>query len=99
MYYEKHLRVDLANRADSVLDYKRTVFIGSLPFDVEEESLWEFFSDLEKEIECVRVVRDKATNVGKGIAYVPTLLCIICLKFLWLSFFVMDLSASPPVCA
>lgn len=37
--------------------------------DVEEEELWEFFKDCG-EIEGVRVVRDKATNLGKGVGYV-----------------------------
>jgi nucleolar protein 12 len=42
--------------------------VGSLAFDVEEESLWTWFASCGP-IDGVRVVRDKATNVGKGFGY------------------------------
>ncbi|KAG2221859.1 hypothetical protein INT45_003573 [Circinella minor] len=68
VFKDKHLRVDSAINPKSH-DRKRSVFVGSLPFDAEEEELWEFFKDCG-EIESVRIVRDKTTNIGKGIAYV-----------------------------
>ncbi|KAK9322709.1 hypothetical protein V1517DRAFT_322600 [Lipomyces orientalis] len=63
-----HIRVDsVAHPAKQ--DSKRSVFIGNLDFDAEEESLWEHFGKVG-EIEYVRVIRDSKTNVGKGFAYV-----------------------------
>lgn len=50
-------------------DRKRSVFVGSLPFDAEEEELWKFFADCGA-IDNVRLIRDKKTNIGKGIGYV-----------------------------
>ncbi|RKP20944.1 hypothetical protein ROZALSC1DRAFT_5348, partial [Rozella allomycis CSF55] len=47
----------------------KCIFVGNLPFNVKEESLWQYFSSCG-DIVNVRVVRDKATSVGKGIAYV-----------------------------
>ncbi|OZJ04025.1 hypothetical protein BZG36_03759 [Bifiguratus adelaidae] len=68
LWEEKHLRAD---RADSskAFDKKRSVFIGNLAFDASEEQLWHFFKDCG-EVENVRIVRDKKTNLGKGFAYV-----------------------------
>ncbi|KAI8142197.1 hypothetical protein BJV82DRAFT_615929 [Fennellomyces sp. T-0311] len=68
LFMEKHLRVDSVTDPKPH-DRKRSVFIGSLPHDTEEEELWTFFKDCG-EIESVRIVRDKATNIGKGIGYV-----------------------------
>ncbi|KAI9310440.1 hypothetical protein BX666DRAFT_2032824 [Dichotomocladium elegans] len=68
VFMDKHLRVDNV-AMPKPHDRKRSVFIGSLPFDAEEEELWDFFKDCGT-IESVRIVRDKKTNIGKGIAYV-----------------------------
>ncbi|KAK7252492.1 hypothetical protein RIF29_36468 [Crotalaria pallida] len=76
-----HVRVDRAcpprkkQKGESALlyDNKRTVFVGNLPFDVKDEELYKLFcgkSNLESNVEAVRVVRDPHLNVGKGIAYV-----------------------------
>ncbi|XP_019422478.1 PREDICTED: RNA-binding protein 34-like isoform X2 [Lupinus angustifolius] len=76
-----HIRVDRAcpprkkQKCESALlyDNKRTVFVGNLPFDVKDEELYQLFcgkSDLESNVEAVRVIRDSHLNVGKGIAYV-----------------------------
>jgi nucleolar protein 12 len=40
-----------------------------LSFDAQEEDLWSFFKD-SGDIENVRIIRDKKTNLGKGFAYV-----------------------------
>ncbi|KAJ3176706.1 RNA-binding protein 34 [Geranomyces variabilis] len=70
LFLGNHIRVDKAMREkDEKHEYKRSVFVGALPFDVSEEKVWEFFSQCG-DVEGVRVVRDKATNVGKGIGYV-----------------------------
>jgi nucleolar protein 12 len=71
VFMEKHLRVDGASN-DKQHDRKRSVFLGGLPFDTEEEELWEFFKDCG-DIESVRAVRDNKTNVGKGFGYVQFL--------------------------
>ncbi|CAO0799729.1 unnamed protein product [Mucor circinelloides] len=68
VFMDKHLRVDGASN-DKQHDRKRSVFLGGLPFDTEEEELWEFFKDCG-DIESVRAVRDAKTNVGKGFGYV-----------------------------
>ncbi|CAG8563979.1 1872_t:CDS:2 [Paraglomus occultum] len=68
VFLGKHLCVDsVANPRKH--DRKRSVFIGSLPFDAQEEQLWEHFNGCG-EIESVRIVRDRKTNFGKGFAYV-----------------------------
>ncbi|KAI9246135.1 hypothetical protein BY458DRAFT_528213 [Sporodiniella umbellata] len=67
VFLEKHLRVNEASNSKQH-DRKRSVFLGGLPFDTEEEELWEHFK--EGEIEFVRLIRDAKTNVGKGIGYV-----------------------------
>lgn len=68
VFMDKHLRVDGASN-NKQHDRKRSVFLGGLPFDAEEEELWKFFEDCG-EIESVRTVRDSKTNVGKGFGYV-----------------------------
>lgn len=67
VFMDKHLRVDGANSKQH--DRKRSVFLGGLPFETEDEELWEFFKECG-DIESVRVVRDNKTNVGKGFGYV-----------------------------
>jgi len=47
----------------------RTVFVGNLPFTVEDENLRRHFAPCGP-IEGVRCIRDPQTNMGKGIAYV-----------------------------
>ncbi|KAG1176047.1 hypothetical protein G6F70_003680 [Rhizopus microsporus] len=68
IFMEKHLRVDAATKSRQH-DRKRSVFLGGLPFDIEEEELWEFFKECG-DIEFVRTIRDPKTNVGKGFGYV-----------------------------
>jgi len=67
--------------AGSMSDMKLTVFVGNLDFEAKEEDLRQFFEKLvESEVESkgtegehvkhVRIVRDGATQLGKGFAYV-----------------------------
>ncbi|KAL6055821.1 RNA-binding protein 34 [Balamuthia mandrillaris] len=81
----KHLRVDYATppvaaaaaaggtaaaaAARNMFDNKLSVFVGNLPFDMEEEALRQHFADCG-EIENVRLIRDKDTNLGKGFGYI-----------------------------
>ncbi|KAJ3014856.1 Nucleolar protein 12 [Thoreauomyces humboldtii] len=70
IFLGNHIRVDVAQKDnDGKHDHKRSVFVGALPFDVAEEKLWTFFAQAG-DVEGVRIVRDKATNVGKGVGYV-----------------------------
>ncbi|KAI8612958.1 hypothetical protein BC830DRAFT_1134385 [Chytriomyces sp. MP71] len=64
----KHIRVDKAIKSEST-DFKRSVFLGNLAFDISDEALWDHFKDCG-EIQNIRVVRDKKTNIGKGFGYV-----------------------------
>lgn len=50
-------------------DFETSIFIGNLPWVINEEELREHFADVGK-ILNVRVVRDKETFIGKGIAYI-----------------------------
>jgi len=50
-------------------DHRKGVFVGNLPFDVEEDQLRRHFDGCG-EISNVRVVRDRGSNLGKGIAFV-----------------------------
>lgn len=50
-------------------DKKRSIFIGNLPYDVDEDIIWTTFAQCGT-IEAVRTVRDWKTRVGKGFGYV-----------------------------
>lgn len=45
------------------------MFLGSLPFDVKDEEIWNFFKE-GCQVERVRVIRDAQSNMGKGFGYV-----------------------------
>ncbi|KAM9324221.1 RNA-binding protein 34 [Gastrophryne carolinensis] len=63
-----HIRVDLASKSTSH-NNKKSAFVGNLPYDIEEESLRNHFSECGT-IEAVRIVRDNKTGIGKGFGYV-----------------------------
>lgn len=50
-------------------DYDSTIFIGNLPWVINDEDLRTHFEDCGR-ILNVRVVRDKVNFIGKGIAYI-----------------------------
>jgi len=89
----------LTHRSASAVDPKRTIFVGNLDFEAQEEEVRALFEKLVREehgepplvpsqavrldgtpasdamhpgewVESVRIVRDKATQLGKGFAYV-----------------------------
>lgn len=66
---DKHIRVDLDGKENSTNDFDTSIFIGNLPYIVNEEELRAIFADIGK-ILNVRVIRDKETFIGKGIAYI-----------------------------
>jgi RNA recognition motif-containing protein len=65
---DKHIRVDLASN-DGKIDHLRSVFVGNLPYDVTEETLYDIFST-NGTIESIRVVRDNKLGIGRGVAFV-----------------------------
>jgi nucleolar protein 12 len=85
---KRHLRFD--RMIPSVLEPKRTVFIGGLQHYADEEKLRDHFASVcyslqiaasifsitlqalpngQDDIECLRIIRDNETLLGKGIAY------------------------------
>ncbi|TPX33500.1 pyrroline-5-carboxylate reductase [Synchytrium microbalum] len=68
-FHSKHLRVDGLSTNAEKHDRKRTVFVGNLDFTIADETLRAAFESCG-DIHAVRVVRDKKTNLGKGIGYV-----------------------------
>ncbi|KAK3821937.1 MAG: hypothetical protein J3R72DRAFT_375150 [Linnemannia gamsii] len=68
LFLNKHIRVDTVDGAKKHQP-KKSVFVGNLAFDAQEEDLWNFFKD-SGDIENVRIIRDRKTNLGKGFAYV-----------------------------
>lgn len=65
----RHLRADLVGNQASRPDSKKSIFIGNLPRNVTEETLWKTFSTCGP-VQYVRVIRDPVSRVGRGIAYV-----------------------------
>ena len=61
--------MDAGSSARSTHELKRSVFLGNLPFNVQEEALRQQLSCCG-EIENVRLVRDAATQHGKGFGYI-----------------------------
>jgi len=77
----RHVRVDLASnpsivKSEVVYDQNRSVFLGQLPFNVDDEEVIRLFNknaeypELRKSVEAVRIVRDRKTTMGKGIGFV-----------------------------
>lgn len=56
-----HLRVDRDEKKED--DFKTTIFVGNLPFVINEEDLRTHFSDLG-EIKNIRIIRDSKTLIG-----------------------------------
>uniref|UniRef100_F1KYQ3 RNA-binding protein 34 n=1 Tax=Ascaris suum TaxID=6253 RepID=F1KYQ3_ASCSU len=50
-------------------DSQKTVFIGNVPFGTQEDDLCAHFEKCG-DVDFVRIVRDRATGIGKGIAFV-----------------------------
>ena len=67
VFKDMHLRVDTAVKKD--VNYKLSVFVGNLPFNIQEEEVREHFSQCG-DVDDVRIIRDKETGIGKGFGYV-----------------------------
>ncbi|GFY74079.1 RNA-binding protein 34 [Trichonephila inaurata madagascariensis] len=53
----------------TLYDKNRSIFIGNLPFNIDEDMIWNTFAECGR-IEAVRVIRDRETGAGKGFGYV-----------------------------
>ena len=62
---DHHLRVSRSDSTGAAYDPKCAIFIGNMPFAIEDEVLRSKFEKCG-EIDSVRIVRDKKTNAGKG---------------------------------
>ncbi|KAJ7342269.1 hypothetical protein JRQ81_009985 [Phrynocephalus forsythii] len=63
-----HIRVDLASKS-TCHDNKRSVFVGNLPYDIDDDTVRNHFFDCGT-VTGVRIVRDRNTGIGKGFGYV-----------------------------
>ncbi|KAJ8358945.1 hypothetical protein SKAU_G00154700 [Synaphobranchus kaupii] len=63
-----HIRVDRTSKSASH-DHKRSIFVGNLPYDINELPLREHFEECGN-VEAVRLVRDRNSGMGKGFGYV-----------------------------
>lgn len=66
-YKGRHIVVTMANQKQ--IDHKTTIFVGNLPFSADEEDIRAKFASCGN-IEYVRMIRDKHTHRGKGVAYI-----------------------------
>lgn len=66
---ENYLRVSRANQTGAIHDPKMSIFVGNLPFSIEDDILRAIFVKCGA-IHGVRIIRDKKTNIGKGFGYV-----------------------------
>jgi len=62
------LRVDSSTKPKEH-NHDCSIFVGNLPFDIEEEVLRRHFVDCGK-IVNIRLIKDKRTRIGKGFGYV-----------------------------
>uniref|UniRef100_A0A2S2P5X4 RNA-binding protein 34 n=1 Tax=Schizaphis graminum TaxID=13262 RepID=A0A2S2P5X4_SCHGA len=68
--FEGHtIRVDMALNTGHKQNMKKGIFIGNLPYSIQEDEIWDYFKDCGS-ISAVRIVRDNATGVSKGFGYV-----------------------------
>lgn len=62
-------RVTSSKEAKTPDDNSFTIFCGNLPFNINENDLYQHFDDCGT-ITSVRVVRDRVSQMGKGIAFI-----------------------------
>lgn len=68
LFFNHHLRVHFCEE-ENKYDESKAIFVGNLPFQAEEEELWNIFKSCGP-ISHIRIVRDGRTGMGKGFAYV-----------------------------
>ncbi|XP_003395590.2 RNA-binding protein 34 [Bombus terrestris] len=64
-----YVRVDMSTKSNDKYETKKSVFIGNLHFNVDDDSVRNHFKRCG-EIQSVRIIRDNQTGVGKGFGYV-----------------------------
>uniref|UniRef100_A0A6G1SQA8 RNA-binding protein 34 n=1 Tax=Aceria tosichella TaxID=561515 RepID=A0A6G1SQA8_9ACAR len=68
-----HIRVDRAQQANAkrmtLASRKKSVFVGNLRFDIRDDDLINHFQKIGN-VDYVRLVRDRATGLGKGFGFV-----------------------------
>mmetsp|Transcript_7338 Transcript_7338/g.11582 ORF Transcript_7338/g.11582 Transcript_7338/m.11582 type:complete len:537 (-) Transcript_7338:85-1695(-) len=64
-----YLRVDRASGPKTSVDNSKSIFVGNLPYDAQENDVRRHFQGCG-EIINVRLIRDRRLNVGKGFGYV-----------------------------
>ncbi|BFU23934.1 RNA recognition motif domain-containing protein [Entamoeba histolytica HM-1:IMSS-B] len=64
-----HLRADWEVNKGKKRNIRQTIFVGNLPFKMEEEQLRKLFSKAG-EIERVKIVRESKSGMGRGIGFV-----------------------------
>ncbi|BHF75807.1 RNA-binding protein 34 [Sparganum proliferum] len=65
----RHIRVDVCSRQKASFKTNRSIFLGNLPFSVNEEQIRNAFSRYG-DIVNVRLVRDSVTGAVKGVGFV-----------------------------
>eukprot|EP01132_Coremiostelium_polycephalum_P003788 gene3788-4713_t len=70
VHFGKHLRVDIASHKFDKKEDDNTVFIGNVPYEVEEEEIHLLFEKSFGDVLSVRLIRDTYTNFSKGFGYV-----------------------------
>ncbi|KYR02579.1 hypothetical protein DLAC_00019 [Tieghemostelium lacteum] len=68
-HFGKHLRVDIASNTEKKPD-ELTVFVGGVPYECEDETLFSLFDTSIGNVQSVRIVRDSMTNKSNGFGYV-----------------------------
>ncbi|XP_077555450.1 uncharacterized protein LOC144169899 [Haemaphysalis longicornis] len=63
------VRVDVVSSSKPQGSEKKTVLVGNLPDEIQDEEVWKFFSECG-EVEAVRLIRDRASGMGKGFGFV-----------------------------
>ena len=66
MFKERHIRVDLASNEKGKLSNVNSVFVGNLPYDIPDESLWQHFGACGA-VTAVRVVLDPHFKILKSV--------------------------------
>lgn len=66
-FQERHIAISLVSNNKKQLNLG--IFVGNLPFGVNDEDLWLHFGECGQ-INDVRVVRDRTNGMGKGFGYV-----------------------------
>jgi RNA recognition motif-containing protein len=66
-----HLIIDTAEPKElTKSDCRKSVFIGNVAFDTEEEEIYKAFDKKKLPAQKVRLVRDKVSSMGKGFGFV-----------------------------